>query len=176
VTCIIGLKENGKTFIGADSSASNHWEQRVTMLPKVFRNGKFVLGYTGSFRMGQILQHHLEVPQQENESDDHYLVKHFIESVRVVLRDLGFSKIENNQQEGGTFLLAFNGNIYTIEADFQINSYEDNLDAIGASREYALGAMIALSRLEPEKRIKKSLEIASRFSCFVKPPYIVYSS
>ena len=65
MTCIIGLAENDRVYIGADSASAEGWTVRATGLSKVFRAGEFVIGYTDSFRMGQILEYHLEVRERE---------------------------------------------------------------------------------------------------------------
>jgi ATP-dependent protease HslVU (ClpYQ) peptidase subunit len=173
MTCIIGLRENGQVYMGADSCASNGWEGRVTTFPKMFRIGKFLIGSTGSVRMGQILQYHLEIPAQDSETDHEYLVRVFVEAVRSALKGYGYAKIENNQEAGGSFLVGYRSNLYRFDGDFQINAFSDKMDAVGAGREYALGAMLALAELEPEERIKRSLEIASHFSSHVEKPFFV---
>ena len=173
MTCIIGLCHKGDVYIGADSCASNGWEARVTQLPKVFQIGEFLIGYTGSVRMGQILQYHLEVPPQEGQQDHEYLVRQFVETVRTALKEFGYAKIENNVEHAGNFLLGYRGQLYSFERDLQLNAYQDQFDAVGAGREYALGAMLAYANLAPEERIEKSLEIAAHFSSYVEPPFFV---
>jgi len=174
MTCIIGLEHNGHVYIGADSAAQAGWKVRPTRLQKVFRRGPFLIGYTTSFRMGQILQHHLEVREPEKkESDDAFMVCAFIEAVRECLKDKGFTKIENNQEEGGFFLVGYAGTLYQVTGDFQINSSTEGLDAFGCGDDYALGAMKALEDLPPRKRIKKALEIAAHFSGAVCAPFRV---
>lgn len=41
MTCIVGLVNKGKVFIGADSLGSDGFTQQVRKEPKVFRNGDF---------------------------------------------------------------------------------------------------------------------------------------
>ena len=82
MTCVVGLVHQNKVYIGADSAAVHSWTRRQTSLAKVFRRGPFLIGYTTSFRMGQLLQHELTVPKQQGDDDVHYLVTQFIEAVR----------------------------------------------------------------------------------------------
>jgi ATP-dependent protease HslVU (ClpYQ) peptidase subunit len=175
MTCIIGLSENGQVYMGADSCASNGWEARITKLPKMFRVGKFLIGFTGSIRMGQILQYHLDIPPQGEEPDEEYLVRIFVETVREALKEYGYAKIENNQEKGGSFLIGYKGKLFCFDSDFQINSFKEDIDAVGSGREYALGAMMALKDLKPEDRIKRSLEIASEFSIYVRKPFFIFN-
>ena len=173
MTCIIGLAENDKVYIGADSASVEGWTVRATRLPKVFRVGEFVIGYTDSFRMGQILQHHLKVQDQGDESDMEYMVRFFVEAVRGCLKEYGYAKVENNTEEGGTFLVGYKGHLYSVESDFQVNEAADGYAACGCGEKFALGAMKALEHLLPRQRIRRSLEIAAYFSGAVIPPFKV---
>lgn len=180
MTCIIGLVEGAKAWIGADSATAggwDGWDVRVTGLPKVFRNGEFVIGYTDSFRMGQILQHHLRVAPQDDECDDmEYMVRVFIESVRSCLKEHGFAKVEDNVEEAGRFLVAYKGKVYYIGIDFQVNCFQDGMSACGCGADYALGALKALSNWPPRKRILLALEITSHFSGGVVKPFTILES
>ena len=172
MTCIVGLEHDGKVYMGADSASVGGWEVKKTRLSKVFKNNGFLIGYTTSFRMGQILQHHLNVrPQKPDETDEYYMVCVFAEDVRECLKEKGFSKIENNQEEGGTFLVGYKGVLYEVDNDFQVNSFTIKYNAAGCGAQYALGAMAALNDCEPEQRIERALEIASFFSGAVSYPF-----
>jgi len=173
MTCIIGLAQDGKAYIGADSAAASKWEVRQTLAPKAFKCGPFVIGYTTSFRMGQILQFHLDVQPQDGESDLEYMVRRFIVAARECLKDGGWATIENNKEEGGAFLVAYRGHIYEVGHEFYVIEAADGYEAAGCGAEYALGAMAALADLEPEKRIRRALEIAAHFSGGVCGPFVV---
>ena len=173
MTCIVGLEHEGAVYIGTDSAGCRGREVRVVRLAKVFKRRDFLIGYTTSFRMGQLLQHRLTVQPQNGESDDEYLVCQFIEGVRTCLKEGGFAKIENNVEEGGFFLVGFNGCLYSVDNDYQINSVQDGFDACGCGRAYALGALAVTNDLPPKKRSKKALSVAARFSGGVMPPFKV---
>ena len=147
----------------------------ATRLRKVFRVGEFLIAYTSSFRMGQILQYHLEVRhQQDGETDERYMVVAFVEAVRKCLKEQGYSRIESNQEQGGCFLVGYRGRLYSVYGDFQINSSITGVAAFGAGQEYALGAMSALeSYLPPLDRIQKALQISAQLSCAVFEPFYV---
>jgi ATP-dependent protease HslVU (ClpYQ) peptidase subunit len=174
MTCIVGLEDNGEVYVGADSAAADGWEVRQTRQPKVFRRGEFIIGYTTSFRMGQILQHHLEVRlQKQDEPDDAFMVCAFIEAVRDCLKKHGFAKVENNVEEGGAFIVGYHGSVYEVNGDFQVNSMADGFSALGCGGPYALGVMEALKHLGPRERIMEALRIAAHFSGGVCGPFSV---
>jgi ATP-dependent protease HslVU (ClpYQ) peptidase subunit len=159
-------------YIGVDSASVQGWVRRATNLRKVFRRGPFLMGYTTSFRMGQLLEHELEVPRQaDNESDMSFMVTKFVESARGLMKDKGFSKIESNAETGGQFLVGYRGRLYSVQNDFQVGEMTEGMDAIGSGSDFALGAMKALEDLPPKRRINKSLEIAAHFNMGVCGPF-----
>jgi len=176
MTCVIGLVEKARVYIGVDSAAVSGWTRRETSVRKVFRRGPFLVGYTTSFRMGQLLEHQLKVPKQASGAADMaYMVNQFIEAARKLLKERGFSKVEANNESGGQFLVGYRGRLYSIESDFQVGEMSEGFDAVGSGSEFALGAMKALERLPPGRRIRRSLEIAAHFNMGVCPPFYVKS-
>jgi len=169
MTCIIGLRENGKTYIGADSSAVGGLDIRIRKTPKVFRNDGIIIGYTSSFRMAQILQF-MDIPQYD-EPDEKYMVTKFIEAIRQEFKVKGFSTIKDNEETGGSFIVGVSGYIYQIDSDYQVQEYVDDILAVGCGRQYALGAMSALNKLSPRERILRSLEISAYYSGGVCAPF-----
>lgn len=55
MTCVVGLVDKGTVYIGVDSAAVQGWTRRKSRVAKVFHRGPFLIGYTTSFRMGQLL-------------------------------------------------------------------------------------------------------------------------
>ncbi len=132
MTCIVGMTHRGRVYMGGDSAAVQGWTRRQTALKKVFRRGPFLIGYTSSFRMGQLLQHHLDVPKQTDSQEDMaYMVTRFIESARKLLKDKGFAKVESNSESGGQFLVGYRGQLYTIHRDFQVGHVADGTGISG---------------------------------------------
>jgi len=172
MTCIVGLVENGKVYVGGDSLSGSAYVGRVTTLHKVFRKGGFVIGYTSSFRMGQLLEHVVEFPESDV-YDMHYMVSVFIEECRKVFKDHGYTTINDNQETGGSFLVAVSGQLFRVDNDFQVNQYHDGMFALGCGEDYALGALYGSCGQDPQKRIAGALEAAAYFSPLVGPPFVI---
>ncbi len=171
MTCIVGLEHKGKVYMGADSAAVNDHLYSMSN-PKLFRLGPFLIGFTSSWRMGQLIQHQLgDVAIQTTKDDLDYLVSHFIEPVRACLKDYGCAKIENNEETGGTFIVAYKQKVYTVWSDFSILRNVSGIACIGAGREFAYGAMTALVDMPSKKRIHKALTITASMSPWVGPPF-----
>jgi len=174
MTCIIGLVEGGKVYMGGDSGATSGWDTRIRKGGKVFRLGDFLIGYSSSFRMGQVLQYQLEIrPIGEGETVDEYIVRGLIESVREALKRYGYTKIESNREEAGEFLVSYKERLWKISDDFQAGENIDGFDAVGCGTPYALAAMKALENLSPKERILKALEISAYFSNGVSAPFTI---
>lgn len=174
MTCVVGLVNKNRVYLGVDSASVQGWTRRASQVSKVFRRGPFLIGYTTSFRMGQLLEHHLNVaPQTDDQTDMTFMVTKFIEAVRVLLKEKGFTKIESNTEKGGQFLVGYRKHLYTIESDFQVGHMVETFDAIGSGAEFALGAMKALDRTAPMPRVRRALEIAAHFNMGVCGPFTI---
>lgn len=173
MTCIVGLETKDGVIIGGDSAAASGWDIYSTRLSKVFKLGDFLIGYTTSFRMGQLLQYRLSVePKSEGQADMEYMATAFVDAVRICLKEGGFTKVENQQEEGGQLLIGYNGRLYEMASDFHINSSENGYNAIGCGADYALGSLYTTHDWpNPDARATYALEVAGHFSSGVRAPY-----
>ena len=178
MTCIVGLVEDGVVYMGGDSAAVGGLSIETRADPKVFARDGVIVGYTSSFRMGQLLQYALQIPEQSaRQNDIAYLVTTFADAVRALYRDRGFMGKANEREDGGTFLLGYRGSLYKIGDDFQIGRVAHPYDAVGCGGDIALGALYATAGcgLAPERRIRLALEAACEFSAGVRAPFYVTS-
>lgn len=174
VTCIVGITDAGSVWLGGDSVGSDGWRSFDRLDRKVFRRGPLLLGFTSSYRMGQLLQYRLQVPSHPDGVDDHeYMATVFIDAVRQCLKDGGYAKKESEVEKGGTFIVGYRSQLYRIEDDYQVGMTADGFDAVGCGERFALGALHATPDLDPQRRIVTALMAASRFSNGVGPPFHV---
>ncbi len=135
------------------------------------------MGYTSSFRMGQLLRFKLKVDKQLPEQDDdyEYMCTIFIDAVRKCLKDGGYMTVDNNEETIGCFLVGYNGRLYEITGNMQVGESYNNFDSVGCGCDYAKGALNILenSKLTSEKIITKALETAVKFSGGVRPPFVI---
>jgi ATP-dependent protease HslVU (ClpYQ) peptidase subunit len=174
MTCIVGLQFENCAFIGADSAGSDGWQTRTKATKKVFRSGDYVIGYTTSFRMGQILQHVAILPKCEEPTEE-FMVKEFVESIRKTFKDVGYSKIENNEEIGGEFIVGVKGRIFQIGSNYQVDQNADGMHAVGSGFMFALGSLRTTKAiLNPHHRIITALEAAAYFDNSVCDPFEVF--
>jgi len=174
MTCIVGLEENGKVYIGGDSAGVSGWDYALREDKKVFRNGKMVFGFTSSFRMGQILQYKLRIPKQKTRDNFKYLATTFIDSIIKCFKDNGYATVRNNEVWGGTFIIGYKGKLYQVFDDFQVSRTLKPFVSCGCGESYALGAMEILHKNKntyPENKVLKALEVAETYSAGVRAPF-----
>jgi ATP-dependent protease HslVU (ClpYQ) peptidase subunit len=176
MTCIVAIKHNGRVLMGADSAAVGGLSISTRKDPKIYVNGPFMFGFTTSFRMGQILGHCFKPPKKEkSESIEKFMSTKFIDEVRNCLRAGGYSRVENNEERGGWFIVSFMGRIFRVQPDFQVSEELANYTAVGCGEDIALGSLHASSKTawSPESRIKYALQAAEEYSAGVRRPFII---
>ncbi|HEX8030284.1 MAG TPA: hypothetical protein VF491_17540 [Vicinamibacterales bacterium] len=176
MTCIVGFVEGDTVWMGGDSAGVGGYSLNVRADAKVFRNGPMLFGFTSSFRMGQLLRYALTVPDHDPRIDiDKYMATTFIDAVRECLKSRGYATKKNDAEEGGTFLVAYKGQLFYIGDDYQVGRPADGFDAVGCGFDIARGALFASSHLKGKKRAQLALEAAERFSAAVRGPFHIES-
>jgi ATP-dependent protease HslVU (ClpYQ) peptidase subunit len=174
MTCIVGLVDRGGVYIGGDSAGVAGLDITLMAQPKVFHNGPFLIGYTSSFRMGQLLQFALDPPVRTVSQDVYaYMVTTFVDAVRDCLKGGGYARKNNEEEAGGTFLVAYEGRLFTIEDDYQVHETVGGYAAVGCGADFALGSMHVTGYMNPEGRIRMALETSAHFSAGVRAPFTV---
>lgn len=174
MTCVVGLEHRGHVWIGGDSAGVSGWALTARADEKVFRNGPCVMGFTSSFRMGQLLRYSLTIPpQHEGVGDEEYMVTAFVDAVRECLKAGGYAKKENEVEAAGQFLVGHRGTLWKVDSDYQVGRSLCGYAAVGCGDEFALGALHATAGDAPKRRINRALYAAADHSAGVRPPFTV---
>jgi len=177
MTCIVGLVKDGKVYIGGDSIGVNidSYSGNIRKDQKVFRNGKFIMGFTTSYRMGQLLNYAFSSSRGINEGEDtmSYMVNVFVNDVRTCLKAGGYASLREGVESSGTFLVGFNGRLFSIYDDYQVSENIDEFATCGCGGEFASGALFSNRHLEPDERIIQALSAAEHLSVGVKSPFSI---
>ena len=178
VTCIAGLVHDGKVYLGGDSAAARGWDMLVRADPKVFRNGSYVIGFTSSWRMGQLLRYAFDPPEPSNEQRQdlfRFMATVFVDAVRECLKTGGYATKDKEQESSGEFLVGLGGRLFIIYSDYQVAESLDWIAAVGCGAQVALGALYAQreSQAAPHDRVMAALDAAERFSNGVRGPFKV---
>ncbi|MDB4872490.1 MAG: hypothetical protein JWL97_3494 [Gemmatimonadales bacterium] len=180
MTCIVGLVDGGIVTIGGDSAgiAGHITQQRAD--PKVFASGPYVIGYTSSFRMGQILRYGFEPPLPPKDASDlhGFMCTVFVDAVREALKAAGWATKDSEQEAGGCFLVGVAGQLFEIQSDYQVGQLADGYTAVGCGEQFALGALHATETSDAHRltRVTAALKAATHFSTGVRPPFTIVST
>ena len=82
---------------------------------------------------------------------------------------------EKTLSSGAIFLLAHKDNLYRIESNFSVITFEDYV-VIGVGEEVALGSLAETVGLKPEERILRALRAMQRHNRSVDPPYVLMNT
>ena len=138
------------------------------------------MGFTTSFRMGQLLRFKFKAPYHKSEMDTYeYMVTEFVDAVRQCLKDGGYAQIKHGEETGGSFLVGYRGELFAIDGDYQVGRPRDAFDAVGCGADIAKGSLFTSRRLvdlRPEERLRDALMAAEQFSAGVRGPFVYLGS
>jgi len=179
MTCIVAYKDKGRVYLGCDSISSNGFTKSIMREPKVFKKGKMLIGYTTSFRMGQIIQHDLNVPKHsKGVSIERYIVTRFIPALRKCLGEGGYNKKENERESGGTFIVIYKNRIFKIQDEYSVLETTEQFDACGSGEYAALAALKTMAEitnldLNGKQKVEKALEVTESQVVTVSGPFTI---
>lgn len=174
MTCIVGLVENGTVYIGGDSAGVDGKSLGMSVRSdrKVFRTGDFIMGFTSSFRMGQLLAHSFKPPKRYSDVKIYaYMVTEFVDQVRECLKKGGYARKKEEEEIGGTFLVGYAGRLFEIFDDYQVGDPLDCYSAVGCGDHIAVGSLYSTVGQDPEHRVRTALAAAEHFSAGVRSPF-----
>lgn len=160
MTCIAALVDNGKVYIAADSAASAEDSIEVRANRKVFRNGEYLIGFTGSFRVGQVLQYGTGLPAPKRDLLGH-----------IVTELVGPIRRAFDKETVTDILIGCRGRLFKMCTDYSVAEY-DSYAAAGQGEPYALGRLHG-SLGAPELRLVAALEAAQTHCTAVRSPFHV---
>ena len=176
MTCIVAWIEDGDVWVGGDSAGVSGWAMHLRADAKVFTNHEYVMGFTTSFRMGQILRYSLEPPSPPgNRGLSKFMATTFIDAVRKSLSKGGYAKKELEVESGGEFIVGCVGRLFIVHSDYQVAEPIDNFAAVGCGQDIARGSLYATrkQKFKPRERLLAALTAAERYSAGVRRPFII---
>lgn len=186
MTCIVAVTDGQRIVLGADSvGVGPKPYHQIRRDPKIFAVGNFLLGFTTSFRMGQVLMHS-EFPEPPVTDDPtrafRFMVREFVPAARGCLEAGGYAKTitfsrgeaqESHLAQGGTFIVGFDGFLFEVHDDYAVAMQELPYTAIGAAHLPALGALAATADLDLslEARARLALQAAATHTGACRSPF-----
>jgi ATP-dependent protease HslVU (ClpYQ) peptidase subunit len=181
MTCLVGIIQDGKTYIGTDGFATTEdCERKPIICRKLFVSDNYVVAFAGHIRTGQLLypESGFEFPKDVYQIPNHIYL--WLREFEVVGKDeLSTAVIHSN------FLIATKDKLYEILMDMSVSEIdpECGFTAIGSGTPYAMGSLYTSAHtlntlgeiIDPKTRIRLALDTAAEFIRNVGPPFQIYS-
>jgi len=182
MTCVVALTEGDRLVMGADSGASHlpEYEMYTVSMPKVFRAGPWLVGFSGSYRLGQILKFNMPWPEPPGELDYEFMATKMTRALHECLSsqfDSGYPESAVNRQ--WQILIGRRGKVYGMNYRYDVINVTDPFTAIGSGRKVALGALHGLvdrRDLTLFERVERALLAAAKFVPGLGQPFVIESS
>lgn len=178
MTAVVAINEGGVVYVGADSAGINTETLHLVVRrdDKVFINDKYIVGFSGSYRAGQLLHYSFNPPEKPNGMTDiEFMSTVFVDDVRECFKAGGFLVNQAGRESGGKFIVGFNGQIYVVDSDFQVGVPVDDFASVGCGADLCLGSLCSTKGRPAKERIHLALEAAERYSAGVRRPFNIRS-
>ncbi len=179
MTCVTAVTDRQNVLMGGDSGGSSPQGDEIYTLEnaKVFAADPFVVGFAGSYRLGQVLCYRTQLPAPPDVGLERFMATTFVDALRASLADAG---IEPGLGKAGSMLVGVHGRIFGIGSELQVLHSALPYATIGGGRHHAHGALYALDRLGLDLGLERQAEIALRaaqsFTPSVREPFVYVRS
>lgn len=176
MTCIVGLKTENSLIIGGDHAVNDGDRVHIMGPPKVFKRGRFVIGYCGSLRIGQLIEHSLTIPPGISKKGPlKYLITDFANAMRNCLNMAGAARKDKEEEEQeNRFIVGVEGRLFEIDESYAVCELTDGMVAIGSGVEFALGSLHSTVGEDPKIRVEKALAAAAYYCPTVSEPFTIF--
>ena len=175
MTCIAGLVDGKNVWLAGDRAATGGGLNRILIKnPKIFEKSNIGFGVCGLPKVMDAVQHALDIPSHESGlSAKAYLVKDLVPALRECLLKYDCCIEHNgNQYFQGAMLLAYQGELFELEGNFQLIEHANGFCAVGSGGEPALGSLRSTRGIaSARKRLKMAMETSAENNAGVAPPF-----
>lgn len=183
MTCIVALAGKVVT-VGADSLATaQNFYKELRRDDKIFRAGpseEYVVGFSSSYRGGQIIRYNMEWPAFPDIKSDDDVLRFFVcEIVPVMQRTFEYHWTNKDSEDEFECIIAVGEHFVVITDDMQVAMVHDFV-AIGSGASVAMGALEVLTkgteRLSPggpERIVLAALAAAEKHTAAVAKPFVI---
>lgn len=183
MTCVVAVKTAGGVIVAADSAAiDSDGSLSLRADKKIFKpQSDIVIGFTSSFRMGQVLQYSSKLPAPPADDSQllRYMIAEFVPAARASLKEAGYATVSENVEQGGTFIVAIRSSVFCVYDDYQIEQPSSAYACVGCGASYALGSLHSTEKLLKNKSLQRAklALLASQSLCSgVRAPFWVMST
>ena len=183
MTCVVGVAVPGHgCVLAADSlGLGDAGAFLIETQGKLFTpSSRLAVGFTRSYREGQIMRYLMEWPPKPQEGTDvtSWIVREVVGKLRETLKEHGaLEKGERGADQGAWLILAVRDRVFEIAPDFQVTESAAGYVSLGSGYRYALGAMAvqlggrtAATLSEAESFARSAIGATEAHNTFVRSP------
>lgn len=164
MTCIVGLKANGKVYMAGERAASTDDTILNLSKPKVKVIGPYIIGFAGSMD-GQRLTYSFDPPRPHADEDlDIFMNTRFMKYLRDFYDEWW---VDTSKDAELSLLIGIRDKLYEHNAsDMSLNEFSSPFVSIGSGAPFAMGHLsaTAMAKGSPENRVESAVKAAIKFS------------
>lgn len=166
MTIVAAIETKEGTHFGCDAAGSSKGFIASYKQKKIFRNGPFIFGVSGSFRLMQIIQWMKIVDDGES-----LCLSKFVLDLKAILRESEMFNGDSSESLPGSVLFSMNGKLYEMQNDWSILRSEAGYSAIGSGDAYVYGSFFSTERMDPKERIRIAMKASAKYDPNVQGPF-----
>jgi hypothetical protein len=181
MTCILAISNGKRVLIGGDTAGSAVDGKEVYSFPeasKIFVTGPYAVGFTTSYRAGQILRYGVEWPEPPADAAalERFLVVDLVDALRGGLKAGGWERTHEGVVSGAQIVIGLGAAIFMVTQDYAVLPMR--FAAIGNGRLPAYGALHVTEGLEMplSERAHLALQAAEAYVPGVRAPFSFVST
>jgi ATP-dependent protease HslVU (ClpYQ) peptidase subunit len=168
MTCIVGLLDNDRVYIGGDRAIGDDSNILSSLVPKVVSRNDWLYGYAGTIGIGQLMDI-ITLPPAHT-ADYRTIKTKIVPALSVAIDNYARDVSDHDTQ----WIIGVNHRLYEVSAaDWGV--LEVGYTSIGAGSQYALGSIYTSICNPPDVRVRLALEAAITFSPGCQGPIDVFS-
>jgi 20S proteasome alpha/beta subunit len=163
MTCIVGLRANGKVYLAGERAASNEESIMHLTKPKIYKIGPYVVGFAGTME-GQRLAYTFDPPRPHEDEDlDQFMHTTFLKYLKDFYEEWW---IETGKESELSIIIGIKDRLYEhSSSDMSMNDYSVGYISIGTGAPYAMGYLYGLTSFDnPEEAVQGAVKAAIKFS------------
>lgn len=174
MTCVLAYTDGKTSHMIADSCAFNmcqytkHPRKDKKIYPILGKCENAYLGFTSSYRMGQILS---KTTFDYKTITFETLLDHYIPKCITRFKNGCY---DDKGNDGGNFIIIQKGSLFEIDSDYQIAEPARNYTAVGCGEHFVMASFETLlrsGRTDIKNMMLEALQVTIEFSAFVGAPF-----
>lgn len=176
MTCILGLVDSDKVWLGGDSRGTSGTDIRDSENEKVWRANlhgeKILFGAAGQRSVNQFIRHCVPLPSrafdERKETFVEYFIREWVRTLRDALVKQNIGKIKDGVVDtGGHVLIGRKKKLYIVDSHLSFTELATPIIGIGSGGNFGQGVLWAFrhlkSEMKPETKIRTAIRASTEY-------------